>query len=558
MRANPFVVVMVLISVLVCFSCDSSSVSDTDTIYDRLTNSLHIDQSVVEEGDLSAGTADPTAPQVSDFDWPENFYFDVANTFKVSTDFANFTDISYLLILINGASGYIKVPVSFTADTSGSSAQLNIQLMNDEEYSGKSFTARFALMLGSGEMGFPNSATFTVSEQNTVSCTTDSVGAVCDDSNKCTTDDVCSEYGVCAGTAVVCGEHASCDAASGACLCENGYSWQGGVCVLDNAVDGDGEITDGDDDSVVDGDDDTVTDGDDDVVLPEPTWVCPSKGYTMTEGVNSNFTSANTAREFTIIVPDDEELLKTKLPVIFYFHGSGDSMNNWANNLGIKTYANKSDFPFIGVVFKSLQLQPPSNIAFDWDCLQYDSSNPGANLDATLFIDTLNCMKEGLNIDENAIHVLGFSAGAIMTDLVSIAHSDEIASIAAYSGAYFSDLTQKECILGMCAEWSAYNTTNKFPALISWGGTADTYPLNYGIGQLDFDFNQKALDTIAYLNGNHHDLVSCDHGLGHTVGGTQLSWAYTFFKDHPRGTFDSPYRAGLPANMSTCEFKQKQ
>jgi len=564
MRAHFYLPIIVLITSLSCFSCDSSGESDDTNIYNLLTNALYLGQSSVNDGALPAGNADTAVPQISTFNFPDTVVFQTPNTVTITTDYADASQISKLYLQIEGATQYLSIVLPFTAGNQTSTSSFAFQLVEDSAFAGKQFMAKFALTTASGAVGEYKTATFTIAQISS-SCPSDQccdatgtplqAGTNCDDGNQCTTEDACTAAGECTGTAINCGENASCEASNGTCSCNTGYEWDGEACVLSGSTDGD-VLPDGDTDGdIIDGDEDPI-DGDDDEDLSAPSFICDSRNYPMQKGVNSNFQSAGSNREFTIILPDDTSLLNSNLPIIFYFHGSGDSMSNWANNMGIQNMANRPEFPFIAIVPKSLQLQPSmSKIAFDWDCLQFDSNNPGANLDTNLFIDILTCMKEGFNIDEDRVHIMGFSAGAIMTDLISVAHSEQIASIAAFSGAYFSDQTQQECIYGLCAQWTPYNSSNKFPAFINWGGSADTYDLG---GYLTFDFASTAQKTITYLNNYHHDVVSCDNGGGHTFNGTALSRIYPFFKAHPRGTINSPYAAGLPDTFSTCNFHVKQ
>ena len=346
------------------------------------------------------------------------------------------------------------------------------------------------------------------------------------------------------------------------CICEQGQ-WVFYNCDTVCAVDGEvsngcgdagmnfdycicDEQTEDGDDPVEDGDD-PVEDGD---YVPSD-WVCPSFGYMLDKGVNTAFPTAAGARDFTLVIPDVASTSAEPLPVIFFWYGSGGNMADWTSGFGVTSHANNADFPFIGVVPKSLNLMPPGKVAFDWDCLAYDNANPGANVDTVLFGDVLDCLEEAMNVDEDHVHSVGFSAGAIMSNLVSTAYSDRIASVASFSGAYFSDANQVQCILGMCAQWSPFTTNNKFPALITWGGAADTYSLVV----MTFDFGDAAQKSISYLNGMGHDAVSCMHDGGHTYYTNFSQRFYDFFSDHPRDGGPSPYADGMPASLASCNYK---
>ncbi|RJO71864.1 MAG: hypothetical protein C4523_03365 [Myxococcales bacterium] len=302
----------------------------------------------------------------------------------------------------------------------------------------------------------------------------------------------------------------------------------------------DGDVPDGDipDGDILDGD---VPDGD------TPTsWRCDSFGYDLQEGVNQGFSSAGKTRNFTLVLPDDIDTVEEPLPVLFFFYGSGGNMADWVTAFQVRSNVNKPDFPFIGIVPESLGLFPPGKVAFDWDSLVYDDQNPDANVDAAFVGDLLACLQEAFPVDVNHIHAAGFSAGAFMANLCAVAYPDLFASVAAFSGAYFSDPAQTACVIGMCAEWTPYAGENKFPALLVWGTKGDTYSLVL----MTFDFAATGQASIDYLTGMGHDVVACTHDYDGHVYPTPLSpWIYAFFKAHPYGTVDTPFADALPAAM---------
>lgn len=325
-------------------------------------------------------------------------------------------------------------------------------------------------------------------------------------------------------------------------------------------------------------DDETAADGDGDAALPdgdadnadgeqepdaEPdtelatSFSCPSVGFTFKEGVNTVKNNAlGSQRSFTLITPKVMAGSRAALPLIFFFHGSGDKMASWISAIDLNSLVNNADFPFIAVVPESLNLMPPGNLAFDWDCLSYDSKTPALNKDVTLFNQLYACVKEALPVDTERVHVLGFSAGAIMTDLLSMAHGETIASVAAFSGAHFSDSTQEECLWSQCAGWKNIDaSTHPQPAFLAYGGTSDSY--NVG-GLLTFHFDVHAKASIDYLNENGHDVVACNHNNGHTITADSLYAAMWFLKDHPRSAVNSPYNSGLPVVYpAICSFHPK-
>lgn len=56
-------------------------------------------------------------------------------------------------------------------------------------------------------------------------------------------------------------------------------------------------------------------------------------------------------------------------------------------------------------------------------------------------------------------------------------------------------------------------------------------------------------------------MIVCNHGRGHTapVPGFDVAQVLEFFKAHPKGTVNSPYATGLPADYPPyCSFSAKK
>lgn len=271
-----------------------------------------------------------------------------------------------------------------------------------------------------------------------------------------------------------------------------------------------------------------------------PFGTCPSLGYTLSPGRNRGFPANGKLREFVLLLPDGIEAEPGPWPIVFFWYWYGGNAEEAERYLA--DLVSDPSFPFVGVIPVSLHLFPPAGL--EWDILVW---NPDDNDDVALFDNVLACADEAFGVDHNRVHSVGHSAGGIMTDLLSIARGDELASIVSYSGAYFSDPTQN---LYPYVRWPAYDLTNKFTALVAWGGASDYLPLL-------INFDDTARKTIAYLTGLGHDVIACNHGQGHTIppdlSGPQ---AIEFFRDHPRGSHPTPYSAsGLPADFPAyCEI----
>ncbi len=273
-------------------------------------------------------------------------------------------------------------------------------------------------------------------------------------------------------------------------------------------------------------------------------------------GMVTNFPVGSDKRTFILTLPQNPDVAGP-FAVIFNWHGFGDTATNMSGLLA--SYVNNPGMPFILVTPEDLNIQPPTG--FDWDNLKVNIDNR----EAKFFDEVLSCLRQRYNVDDDRIYTVGFSAGAIMSDGLGVVRGDVLAAIVSYSGGYFSNPVTYNSMgmLQYAISWTEMTTQNKFAQVFLTGGPTD----NYNLFVKTLQFNELAQNDVAYLGGMGHDTVYCDHSKkynytqpsdGHTLPadfmGPQI---IQFFKDHPKGTFESPYRQGLPANFpSYCEFKQ--
>jgi predicted esterase len=169
------------------------------------------------------------------------------------------------------------------------------------------------------------------------------------------------------------------------------------------------------------------------------------------------------------------------------------------------------------------------------------------NREALMFDAILECLETRWGVDEDRVHVVGFSMGGFVTDALGTVRGDALASAITFSGAYGND-DANLAGLGMLAgaiDWPDPTTTNRYAQVFLHGGTADTRSLSI----ITLHFDQFAANDAAFLRGLGHDVFLCDHGGGHTVpAGFRSTQIVSFFRDHPRGTTTSPYATALPAH----------
>lgn len=278
---------------------------------------------------------------------------------------------------------------------------------------------------------------------------------------------------------------------------------------------------------------------------------CPSHGYVLREGENAGFVVDDHDRSFVLRLPDAVDTAPGPWPVVFLYHGYGNEPSQVLDL--VEDLVDDAEFPFLAVAPDSVPLALTSSpMGFEYDILLWNSEQ---NLDLDLFDELLACLDEAYDVDEDRIYVMGFSAGGIMTNFLADARPDVFAAAASFSGTTFADPDQALCFGSLCTTWPPYAATaNKTAMLIVWGGETDTYEAMPGL--LTVDFNMHALASIAWWTGHGHNVVGCNHGLGHELppdlSGPQF---LRFFRDHPKGVSPDPYATALPPDFPAyCTF----
>jgi poly(3-hydroxybutyrate) depolymerase len=307
----------------------------------------------------------------------------------------------------------------------------------------------------------------------------------------------------------------------------------------------------GDVDTDTDTDADSDTDSDTDSDSDTDTDACgPVDCDTIHEGFNCEYMVDGEPRDFYLHLPSDVEE-GGPWPVIFNFHGLGDSAQNMSNLLS--SQVDNPIYPFILVTPEDTDVVVLNVVPIDWHVHQVDAET---NIEALMFDSLLECLDERFDVDEDRVHAVGFSMGGFCTDMLGVIRGGQVASLATYSGGYGSN-PANEALMGMLSmvvDWPDPVHDNPYSQLLLYGGETDTYDA----GLFVLNIGVASVNDAAYLNGMGHDVVLCDHGLGHTapppdMAGEEL---VEFFSDHPRGVVDSPYALdGLPSDFADyCEF----
>lgn len=275
-------------------------------------------------------------------------------------------------------------------------------------------------------------------------------------------------------------------------------------------------------------------------------FVCPD-GLTLAAGKNEGVKLAGRTRTFTVDFPKNAGT--GKVPVVFLWHGFGDTAENFTAALGLSPDGDP-EFPFIRVVPEDLSLLPVQGL--DWAL--FDTGMDGEpNPDLALFEAINGCLRRDHGADPDRLYSVGFSAGAIMTNLLHAKYPRDLAATVAYSGAFFNDEAETKPVntLGypVVYDWPALSSGAAAPILLTHGGPNDNFFFN---GEKVIDFETSAQSAIPFLKAAGRDVIACAHTKGHTPPpevGPKVVLA--FLKAHVRGQA-SPWTTLPDVVPSSC------
>lgn len=270
----------------------------------------------------------------------------------------------------------------------------------------------------------------------------------------------------------------------------------------------------------------------------------------LADGWNSGFRVDGIDRGFILHLPSDIDS-RTDWPVVFNYHGLGDSAQNMSQLLSAQV--NNQDYPFILVTPEDtghmLSAFGQSYIV-DWDVFQANEQNK----EVRLFDALLECLDQRYGVDSDRIHVVGFSMGGLLTDMMATMRGEELASVASYSGGYWANAANRNLYINIVADYPEYTVSNPYTQLFIHGGPNDTFDMSLFVVQ----FDQYAAADLVWLNDKGHDAIMCNHSGGHTLPRGLLGPELVeFFADHPKGSNPSPWAAtGLPDSYPAyCTFE---
>ncbi|NCG21593.1 MAG: hypothetical protein GWP91_21475 [Rhodobacterales bacterium] len=235
-----------------------------------------------------------------------------------------------------------------------------------------------------------------------------------------------------------------------------------------------------------------------------------------------SFSSNGVERDVIIRFPASKP---ANMPVMFYWHGLGDSASNMDRALSAQDLADEHQ----AVIVIPYSTDP---FLITWDFI----SNGGD--DVVPFDDMRTCLSQELDVDLNRISTAGFSFGALWSTFLALERADTLSAVVSMSGG-------TDASLGM-----PYVTpASQVPVLVMWGGSADIFDMSVFV----VDFEANSANFSSGLQNDGHFVVECDHGLGHTVPADFMDIMVPFAFDHTYGK-SSPFASGISGFPSYCSI----
>lgn len=277
---------------------------------------------------------------------------------------------------------------------------------------------------------------------------------------------------------------------------------------------------------------------------------------TLSSGWNKGFDVGGVKRDFKLVLPKGIES-GGPWPVVFLWHNLGVPLEAWEPFLA--SYVDDEEFPFILVLPDHKGAPVLGIVDMEWDMLKV--TDPEKNKEVMLFDAVVGWLDECYGVDFDHIHSVAFSSGAIVTDLLVTYRGDMLASVATYSGAYFSNPDNIAALPGMfrpLVSWSEATHDKKPAQIMVTGGDSDQWQIIPGMANMAIDFRQFHINDVPFVRQQGRDVIVCSHDLGHAAPPPDMPMHVTldFFQAHPLGTVTSPYASeGLPDSFSpTCEY----
>jgi len=206
---------------------------------------------------------------------------------------------------------------------------------------------------------------------------------------------------------------------------------------------------------------------------------------------NEAITVDGKTRNYRLVIP---HALPKPAPLVFAFHGIGDSTESMANYSRLDRLAARNGF----------MLVYPAARRSMWATVDAKANNLDANADVRFFDQLLMHFSKHHEIDRDRVYAVGMSNGGSFVQLLATARSHEIAAIAAYSGSKPPDI----------------------------GSSKHPLPIMLVVGANDLASHDMQSDADHYqVQGHVVEFVSVP-GLGHEWPASRNTAMWNFLSQH--------------------------
>ncbi len=136
---------------------------------------------------------------------------------------------------------------------------------------------------------------------------------------------------------------------------------------------------------------------------------------------SEQITVDGTARHYRIVIP---HATKRPSPIVFAFHGIGDSTESMATYSRLDQLASRGGF---------ILVYPAARKSM-WSTIDVDPEDLDANPDIRFFDQLLAFLSDRHELAGDRVYVVGMSNGATFAEMLAIARSHDVAAVVAHSG----------------------------------------------------------------------------------------------------------------------------
>lgn len=221
-----------------------------------------------------------------------------------------------------------------------------------------------------------------------------------------------------------------------------------------------------------------------------------------TPGIKT-FTSGGEERRVGIWFPESKP---EGMPIMFAFHGltspgAFDVIDDYMRPVfDLDTLADKREVVIVAPEAAEFSLFGFPTLL--WGIMEED----GLQRDLTLFDDLRSCMAHELRADPDNTAAWGFSGGGLWTSMLLLERADVLVTAVPASGGVGE--------VGLLTDYRSPKA--KIPVMLVDGGPDDIWP-GGGVALIEFHEGTNLLREELVDDG--HDVVQCDHGLGHDLPG---------------------------------------